>query len=92
MLDNLPLNVTNTIKENIGFKKYIEAVNIYNYWFEFYHREKPVKPMPKFDLELAQTNQQQSGMDQSNIFAERIAYDYQLKQYQDLLTRIYVCF
>jgi nuclear pore complex protein Nup107 len=87
MLDNLPLNVTNTIKEYIGFKEYIEAVNIYNDWFEFYHREKPVKPMPKFDLDLAQTNQQQSGMDQSNIFAERIAYDYQLKQYQDLLTR-----
>jgi hypothetical protein len=26
-------------------------------------------------------------VDQSNVFAERIAYDYQLKQYEDLLAR-----
>ena len=35
----------------------------------------------------AQSNQQISGLDQSNIFAERIAYEYQLKQYEDLLSR-----
>lgn len=46
-----------------------------------------MKPVPKFDLDQAQLNQQQSGLDQSNVFAERIAYDYQLKQYEDLLGR-----
>lgn len=88
MIENLPLNVTNTIKEYIGFKEYIEAVNIYNDWFEYFHREKPVKPLPKFDIDLAQQNQPAAnGIDQSNVFAERIAYDYQLKQYEDLLAR-----
>lgn len=87
IIENLPVNVTNTIKEYLCFKEYIEAVNVYNEWFEFFHREKPVKPVPKFDLDQAQLNQQQSGLDQSNVFAERIAYDYQLKQYEDLLGR-----
>ena len=64
-----------------------EAVNIYNNWFDFFHKEKPIKPLPKFDLDQAMFNQQQSGLDQSNVFAERIAYDYQLKQYEDLLVR-----
>jgi len=87
MIDNLPSSVTNTIKEYLCFKEYIEAVNVYNDWFDFFHKEKPVKPAPKFDLEQAQLNQQQSGLDKSNIFAERIAYDYQLKQYEDLMNR-----
>lgn len=87
ILDNLPLNVTNTIKEYLCIKEYIDAVNAYNDWFDFFHKEKPVKPLPKFDLDQAQLNQQQSGLDQTNIFAERIAFDYQLKQYDDLLVR-----
>lgn len=64
-----------------------EAVNSYNDWFDFFHKEKPTKPLPKFDIDQAILNQQQSGLDQSNVFAERIAYDYQLKQYEDLLQR-----
>ena len=79
--------MTSTIKEYLCFKEYIEAVNVYNEWFEFFHRERPVRPVAKFDLEQAQLNQQQSGLDQTNIFAERIAFDYQLKQYEDLLGR-----
>lgn len=46
-----------------------------------------MKPVPKFDLDQAQHNQHQSGLDQTNIFAERIAFDYQVKQYEDLLVR-----
>lgn len=87
MIDNLPMHVTNTIKEYLCFKEYIEAVNLYNDWFDFFHKDKPIKPMPKFDLDQAQLSQQQSGMDKSNVFAERISYDYQLKQYEDLLVR-----
>ena len=79
--------MTSTIKEYLCFKEYIEAVNVYNEWFEFFHRERPARPVAKFDLEQAQLNQQQSGLDQTNIFAERIAFDYQLKQYEDLLGR-----
>ena len=87
VIDNLPINVTNTIKEYLCFTDYIEAVNSYNDWFDFFHKEKPTKPLPKFDIDQAILNQQQSGLDQSNVFAERIAYDYQLKQYEDLLQR-----
>ena len=53
-----------------------ESVNLYNDWFDYYHKERPAKP--DSDKPLA---------DKGNIFAERIANDYQLKQYKDLLDR-----
>jgi hypothetical protein len=77
MIDHFPNNVTNAIKEYLCFKEYIEAINLYNEWFEFYHKEKPVEPISKQEGEA---HQEQS-------FAERMAHDYQLKQYRDLLER-----
>lgn len=77
MIDNLPNNVTNAIKEYLCFKEYIEAINLYNEWFEFYHKEKPVEPISKQEGELSQ----------EQSFAGRMTHDFQLKQYRDLLER-----
>jgi hypothetical protein len=57
---------------------------LYNEWFEYFHKEKPVKPGSKQETER---NNQTGGMDQT--FAERMAHDYQMKQYEDLSNRWY---
>ena len=82
-IENLPRNVANVIKEYLCFKEYIDAIGLYNEWFEFFHKEKPVKP--KHETDAAR---QTSGNDQQS-FAERMAHDYQLKQYEDLSNRWY---
>lgn len=82
MIENLPLTVFNSVKEYLCFKEYIEAINLYNDWFEFYHKEKPIKPISKFD-----SNGDSAGQEQS--FADRMAFDYQMKQYEDSVSRWY---
>jgi nuclear pore complex protein Nup107 len=81
VIDNLPNNVANSIKEFLSVKEYLEAISLYSEWFDFYHREKPVKPESK------ETSGAVVGSEQT--FAERMAYDYQIKQFEDLSARWY---
>ncbi len=57
---------------------------MYNEWFEYFHKEKPVKPVSKLD---ADQQRNQTSADQT--FAERMAHDYQMKQYEDMSNRWY---
>ncbi|CAF0971958.1 unnamed protein product [Brachionus calyciflorus] len=80
IIENLPRHVTNLIKEYLCFKEYIESINLYNDWFDYFHKEKPIKPVSKYESET--THYEQS-------FAEKMTLDFEMKQYEDLSSRWY---
>lgn len=93
IIDSLPRNVSNAIKEYLCFKEYIEAINLYNEWFEHFYKEKPAKPVSSAaalnDGEQAGSGSSDPSQAATSNFAERIAMDYQLKQYEDVKARWY---
>ena len=81
VIDNLPFRVVNMIKEHLCFKEYMEAIGLHNDWFEFYHRERPVKPSS------ADGSEEVHRVASERSFAERMTLDYEHKQYEDLKAR-----
>ena len=58
----------------------MEGIGLHNDWFEFYHRERPVKPGTGADEKVHREASERS-------FAERMTLDYEHKQYDDLKAR-----
>ena len=56
-----------------------EAINFYTEWFEYFHKEKPAKPATK------QSHESQDSHEKT--FAERMNQEYEMKQYEDQLSR-----